>query len=175
MEPLATQNLSPYDAYLAYFEEIARTHLQILFSPTNPTFKKAEVEELLAGQRTTEVDHCLFLQTADGKLDQVTNDHINDNRSGSFVMLFHRPESNYTYADRDLAIKNSEIIVKDIISKMRYDKRSPNGNPFITTFNLSTVAYGVNARFMGDWWGTWCTFTYGEQIDLSYKPDRWLP
>lgn len=162
-----------FSLLIAYFENIARQHVEIQHSDNEKHFFRFELDEVLNGIQRNDVAYPMLVLEGYG-YDYTDNksDNILKNRSGAFILLDHCPDiSDYTQVHE--IWDNLESIADDILIKIKFDKRNPL-TPVVRGFDLSSVDSKLIANEIGNSIGIRITFNISAPVATDIDKLRWL-
>jgi hypothetical protein len=165
--------INNFSELIAYFENIARTHVEIQHTDNEKHFFRFELDEVLNGIQRSDVAYpMLILESYAFDYTDNLSDNILKNRSGAFILLDHCPDiSDY---DKIHEIwDNLEQIADDILIRIKSDKKNPN-TPVIRGFSFSTVDAKLIANEMGNSIGIRFSFTISSPVPSDPDGSRWL-
>jgi hypothetical protein len=158
---------------IEYFEDIARTHVEIQHTDNEKHFFRFELDEVLNGIQRSDVAYPMLILEGYG-YDYTDNksDNIIKNRSSAFILLDHCPDIS-DYANVHAIWDKLETIGNDILIKMKSDKQNPL-TPVIRGFEYSSIESKLIANEMGTSIGIRINFTISAPVPSDVDPDRWI-
>lgn len=162
-----------FSQLITYFENLARTHVEIQHTDNEKHFFRFELDEILSGINRSDVAYpMLALEGYSFKYSDNRSDNIIKNRETAFVLMDHCPDiSDYTNVH---AIWNKlEAIADDILIKMKNDKHNPL-IPVIRIFDFSSVDVHLVANEIGNSIGIRVSFTIAAPVPSDVNPERWI-
>lgn len=165
--------MTNFSDLIAYFENLARTHVDILHTDTKKHFFRFELDEILTGINRSDVAYpMLALEGYTCKFTDNNSDNILRNRDTAFTLMDNCPDiSDYTKVH---AIWDKlESIADDILIRMKIDKRNPL-TPVIRSFDFSSVEVNLIANEIGNSIGVRVSFTVSSPVPSDVNPDKWI-
>lgn len=120
---------------LAYFENIARAHVDILHSTKDKHFYRFELDEVLTGICSNIKYPALILEAYDFNYRESGSDNIRKRRSGAFILI-DKVSDMKDYNKIHEVWDHMEVIGEDILVKMKADKES-RLVPVLRDFNIN--------------------------------------
>jgi hypothetical protein len=162
-----------FSELIAYFENIARTHVEIQHTDSEMHFFRFELDEVLNGIQRSDVAYpMLALEGYGYEYTDNKSDNIIKNRSGAFMLLDHCADISDYQKVHEIWDK-LEAIGDDILIKMKFDKRNPL-TPVIRGFEYSSVESKLIANEIGNSIGIRITFTISAPVPSDVNPARWI-
>lgn len=164
------QKNEKFSELVAYFENIAARHKEILHTQTKKHFYRFELDEVLGGLNNINYP-ALIMEGY--KFDFIDNksDNIQKKRQGAFILL-DRVGDHGNYAKIHEVWDKLEEIGDDILAKIKADKRL-GGNP-IVNFDISEVSANLIANEIDGHYGIRYLFTIESKFDGVVKSNKWL-
>ena len=158
---------------IAYFENLARTHVAIQHSEHEKHFFRYELDEVLAGINRTDVAYpMLILEGYSFDYTDNKSDNIIKNRSSAFILLDHCPDiSDYNKVHE--IWDNLESIADDILIRMKADKRNPL-TPVVRGFEYSGIEAKLIANEIGNSIGIRISFLISTPMIIEVQSNRWI-
>lgn len=158
---------------IAYFENLARTHVAIQHSDNEKHFFRFELDEVLAGINRTDVAYpMLILEGYSFDYTDNKSDNILKNRSSAFILLDHCPDiSDYNKVHE--IWDNLETIADDILVRMKADKRNPL-TPVVRGFEYSGIEAKLIANEIGNSIGIRISFMISTPLITDTQTNRWI-
>jgi hypothetical protein len=165
--------MTNFSELIAYFENLAKTHVEIQHTDNEKHFFRFELDEVLNGIQRTDVAYpMLILEGYSYDYTDNKSDNIIKNRSGAFIVLDHCPDiSDYTKVHE--IWDNLETIADDILIKMKSDKRNPL-TPVVRGFEYSGIESKLIANEIGNSIGIRITFTISSPVSSDVNTNRWI-
>jgi hypothetical protein len=162
-----------FSQLIAYFENLAKAHIEIRHTDNEKHFFRFELDEVLNGIQRTDVAYpMLVLEAYSYDYTDNKSDNILKNRSGAFILLDHCPDIS-DYAKVHAIWDKLESIADDILVKIKSDKRNPI-TPVVRGFEFSSVESKLIANEIGNSIGIRLTFTISAPVPTDVNPDKWL-
>jgi len=112
-----------FSQLVTYFENLARTHVDIGHTDQEKHFFRMEVDEVLAGINRTDVKYpFLILEGYGYDFTDSKSDNLLKNRSGAFMLLDHVSDSS-DFEAIHAVWDHMEEIGDEILVRMKTDKR----------------------------------------------------
>lgn len=165
--------MAKFTDLITYFENLARTHVDIRHSDSEKHFFRMEIDEVLAGINRTDVKTPFLILEGYG-FDYTDNksDNLLKNRSGAFVLLDHVSDS--TDFDAIHAVwDRMEQIGEEIIIRIKADKRNPL-TPVIREFDFSQVEGTLIANQIDGNYGIRFTYSLTSSRTTDVDPEKWI-
>ena len=165
---------STFNDLIAYFESLARQHVDIAHSDNEKHFFRMEIDEVLSGINRADVKHPYFIlegysfSFADNKSDNVLK-----RREGAFVLLDHVDDITDYNAIHD-AWQRMEAIGDDILVKIKADKRDPTVKA-VRDFSFDDVEASFVINELSNEYGIRYTFALISPIQNDVDLDKWIP
>jgi len=158
---------------IAYFENLARTHVEIQHSEHEKHFFRYELDEVLNGIQRSDVAYpMLILEGYNYDYTDNKSDNIIKNRTSAFILLNHCPDiSDYNKVHE--IWDNLETIADDILIKIKTDKRNPL-TPVVRAFEFTSVESKLIANEIGNAIGIRVTFTVSSPVSSDVQANRWI-
>jgi hypothetical protein len=165
--------MNNFSTLIAYFENIARTHVEIQHTDNEKHFFRFELDEVLNGIQRSDVSYPMLILEGYG-YDYTDNksDNIIKNRNTAFILLDHCPDIS-DYEKVHEIWDNLESIADDILIKMKHDKRNTL-TPVIRGFEYSSIESKLIANEIGNSIGIRINFTVSTPVPSDINPGRWL-
>ena len=165
--------MNNFSQLITYFENLAKSHVEIQHTENEKHFFRFELDEVLNGINRTDVAYpMLILEGYSYDYTDNKSDNILKNRSGAFILLDHCPDiSDYTKIHE--IWDNLESIADDILIKIKSDKRNPL-TPVVRGFEFSSVESKLIANEIGNSIGIRLTFTISAPVSTDVNINRWL-
>lgn len=165
---------STFNDLIAYFENIARRHVDIRHTDNEKHFFRMEIDEVLAGINRTDVKHPYFiLESYDFDYNDNRSDNLLKKRNGAFVLLGHVDDA--TDNDAIQEVRNRmEAIGDEIMIKIKADKRNPLIKA-VRDINLDEVKGVLISNEIDNNHGLRFTFSISSPLSTDVNPDKWLP
>ena len=158
---------------IEYFENIARTHVEIEHTDNEKHFFRFELDEVLNGINRSDVAYpMLILEGYSYDFTDNKSDNIIKNRSGAFILLDHCPDIS-DYGKVHEIWDNLETIADDILIKIKIDKRNPI-TPVVRGFEFSSVESKLIANEIGNSIGLRITFTISSPVPSDIDGSKWV-
>jgi hypothetical protein len=165
--------MTNFSNLIEYFENIARSHIEIQHTDNEKHFFRFELDEVLNGINRTDVAYpMLVLEAYSYDYTDNKSDNILKNRSGAFILLDHCSDIS-DYGKMHEIWDNLEVIADDILIKMKSDKRNPQ-TPVVRNFEFSSVESKLIANEIGNSIGIRITFTTSSPVSSDVNPNRWI-
>ncbi len=162
-----------FSKLIDYFENLAKTHVEIQHTENEKHFFRFEIDEVLNGIQRSDVAYpMLILEGYSYNYTDNKSDNILKNRSGAFVLLDHCPDIS-DYENVHAIWDKLEIIADDILIKIKSDKRNPL-TPVVRGFEFSDVESRLIANEIGNSIGIRLTFTISTPVSTDVKLNRWI-
>jgi hypothetical protein len=165
--------MTKFSDLIAYFENIARTHVDIQHSDNEKHFFRIEIDEVLAGINRTDVNYpMLILEGYSFDFTDNRSDNLLKNRQGAFVLLGHVAD----ISDYDAIHEQWELmedIGTDILIKIRADKRD-NNVPVVRDFNFASVSASLLMNEIGNGVGIRFRYTIASPTDTDIDISKWM-
>jgi hypothetical protein len=162
-----------FSALVTYFENIARTHVDIGHSDHEKHFFRMEVDEVLAGINRTDVKYPLLILEGYGyDFTDNKSDNLLKNRSGAFMLIDHVPDPTDFDAIHSVW-DHMEEIGDEILVRMKTDKRNPLA-PVIRDFQFSTSEATLIANEIDGNYGIRFTYTLTSPRSNDVNPEKWI-
>lgn len=166
--------MNKFSHIIEYFENIARSHVDIQHTDSEKHFFRFELDEVLSGINRTDVAYpMLVLEAYSYDYTDNKSDNIIKNRSGAFMLLDHCPDIS-DYAQVHTIWDKLEVIADDILIKIKSDKYNPL-TPVIRNFEYSSIETKLIANEIGNSIGLRITFTISSPVSSNVDASRWLP
>jgi hypothetical protein len=165
--------MTKFSDLIAYFENIARTHVDIQHSDNEKHFFRMEIDEVLAGINRTDVNYpMLILEGYSFDFTDNRSDNLLKNRQGAFVLLGHVSDiSDYDAIHGQWELM--EDIGTDILIKIRADKRDSNV-PVVRDFNFASVSASLLMNEIGNGVGIRFRYTIASPTDTDIDISKWI-
>jgi hypothetical protein len=165
--------MTKFSDLIAYFENIARTHVDILHSDNEKHFFRMEIDEVLAGINRTDVNYpMLILEGYSFDFTDNRSDNLLKNRQGAFILLGHVPDiSDYDAIHAQWELM--EDIGTDILIKIRADKRN-SSVPVVRDFNFASVSASLIMNEIGNGVGIRFRYTITSPTDTDVDISKWI-
>lgn len=165
---------SSFNDLIAYFENLARRHVDIQHSESEKHFFRMEIDEVLAGINRTDVRHPYFiLESYDFDYADNKSDNLLKKRNGAFVLLDKVDDS--TDFDAIQEVRNRmEAIGDEILVKIKADKRNPLVKA-VRDINLDEVKGVLISNEIDNNHGLRFTFSISSPMSTDVNPDKWIP
>lgn len=165
--------MANFSELIAYFENIAKSHLDILHTETEKHFFRFELDEVLQGINRTDVAYpMLILEGYNYNYTDNNSDNILKNRSGAFILLDHCPDFSDYQKVHEIWDK-LEAIADDILIRIKSDKRNPAAK-VVRGFEFSSVESNLIANEIGNAIGIRISFTMSSPVQTQVDKKRWL-
>lgn len=162
-----------FSKLIEYFENLARTHVEIQHSETEKHFFRFELDEVLNGINRSDVAYpMLILEGYSYDYSDNKSDNIIKNRSGAFILLDHCPDIS-DYGKVHEIWDRLETVGDDILIKIRSDKRNPL-TPVVRGFEFSGTVAKLIANEVGNSVGIRLTFTISAPVASDVQTNRWI-
>ena len=162
-----------FSQLIAYFENLARTHVEIQHSEIEKHFFRFELDEVLNGINRSDVAYpMLILEGYSYDYTDNKSDNIIKNRSGAFILLDHCHDIS-DYGNVHEIWDRLEAIADDILVKIRSDKRNPL-TPVVRGFEYSGTTAKLIANEIGNSVGIRLTFTISAPVASDVQANRWI-
>ena len=151
---------SPFQQYSTYFEEIANRH------PAIKSFYEIDEDEIISGIRGKVKYPCFFLEFPEpGGFDNSTNIDVRQ-PSGLAILS---PVKAGDFAKRREVLVSHEIILLDVVSRMRKDRIEGN-----IWFDMNQTRWSkVGPMFVDNLYGWRLDFTVQRWLDINYYEEQW--
>jgi hypothetical protein len=165
--------MANFSGLVAYFEDIARNHLEILHTDEENHFFRFELDELLSSLNRPDVNY-IFLALEGYSFDYTDNnsDNLLKNRKGAFVLIDHIADLT-DYALIHEVWDKLERIGDDILVKIKSDKRNKL-TPVIRDFKFESVNAELVMNEIAGNIGIRYTFTIPSPTFNDVDKTRWL-
>jgi len=166
--------MTKLSALVTYFENLARTHIDIGHTDSEKHFFRMEVDEVLAGINRTDVKYPLLIlewyshDFADSKSDNLLKD-----RRGAFMLLDHVTDPSDFDAIHAVWDRMEEI-GDEILVRMKADKRNPLA-PVIRDFQFNTSEAMLIANEIDGSYGIRFSYVLTSPRSNDIDPAKWLP
>jgi hypothetical protein len=165
---------SSFNDLIAYFENLARRHVDIQHSESEKHFFRMEIDEVLAGINRTDVKHPYFiLEGYSFNFSDNRSDNVLKSREGAFVLL-DQVNDPTDYAAIHNAWQRMEAIGDDILVKIKADKRNPLVKA-VRDFDFTKVEATLIANEMDGNYGMRFTYSLASPLPTDVDPDKWIP
>ena len=165
--------MTNFSQLIAYFENLAKSHVEIQHTENEKHFFRFELDEVLNGINRSDVAYpMLILEGYSYDYTDNKSDNILKNRSGAFILLDHCPDIS-DYANVHDIWDKLETIADDILIKMKTDKRNPL-TPVVRGFEFSNVESKLIANEIGNSIGIRITFTISSPVPTDVNINRWI-
>lgn len=162
-----------FSELIAYFENLAKTHVSIQHSDVEKHFFRFELDEVLAGINRTDVAYpMLILEGYSFDYTDNKSDNIIKNRSSAFILLDHCPDIS-DYNNVHEIWDNLESIADDILVRMKADKRNPL-TPVVRGFEYSGIEAKLIANEIGNSIGIRINFMISTPLITDTQTNRWI-
>jgi hypothetical protein len=168
-----------FSQYESYFEDLATRFIPIGHTPEVRRFAMMDIDEIISLAKTgMDMDHpCLILENPEGKM-EYKHDRILDENLGAFHIIKRVSRGDATKKREVMDL--TKAIGTKLVAKMQLDKigrfKGDNTIPrMILYFNLSEVSYNKIGPIFSDCYGWRFTFELGQEDQLPYDADDWLP
>lgn len=162
-----------FSQLIAYFENIARMHVEIQHSDNEKHFFRFELDEVLSGIQRSDVAYpMLILEGYNYDYTDNKSDNIIKNRNSAFILLNHCHDIS-DYENVHAIWDKLETIADDILIKMKLDKRNPL-MPVIRGFEYSSIESKLIANEIGNSIGIRINFTISAPVPSDVNPNRWI-
>ena len=126
-----------FSDYVAYFESIARSHVDIGHTDESKHFFRFELADLLTQVRTKMKFPALVLEGYDFNFQDSKSDNVMKSRNGAFMLLKKVSDKGDLNAIQKV-YDEMEVIGDEILIKMLDDKRNNNNN-VVRDFQMDSV------------------------------------
>jgi len=165
--------MNNFSKLITYFENIARSHVEIQHNENEKHFFRFELDEVLNGINRTDVAYpMLILEGYSYDYTDNKSDNILKNRSGAFILLDHCPDIS-DYGKVHEIWDNLEAIADDILIKIKSDKFNPLAS-VVRGFEFSSVESKLIANEIGNSIGIRITFTISSPVSTDVNDLRWI-
>ena len=165
--------MTNFSQLIAYFENLAKSHVEIQHTDSEKHFFRFELDEVLNGIQRSDVAYpMLVLEGYSYDYTDNKSDNILKNRSGAFMLLDHCPDIS-DYGKVHEIWDNLESIADDILIKIKTDKRNPL-TPVVRGFEYSSVESKLIANEIGNSIGIRITFTISSPVPTDVNELRWI-
>jgi hypothetical protein len=165
--------MTNFSELIAYFENIAKNHVEIQHNDNEKHFFRFELDEVLNGIQRSDVAYpMLVLEGYSYDYTDNRSDNILKNRSGAFILLDHCPDIS-DYGKLHEIWDNLESIADDILIKIKSDKRNPL-TPVVRGFEFASVESKLIANEIGNSIGIRITFTISSPVPTDVNSTKWL-
>jgi hypothetical protein len=165
--------MANFHELITYFENLARTHVDIRHSDAEKHFFRMEIDEVLAGVNRTDVNFpMLIIEVYSFDFTDNGSDNLIKNRQGAFILLDHLSDMHDFDLMHDCWDK-LEIIGTEILVKIQADKRS-RSVPVVRHFDFSSVNASLIMNQMGNNIGIRFTYSIQSPTLGDVNPDKWL-
>jgi len=162
-----------FSQLVTYFENLARTHVDIGHTDQEKHFFRMEVDEVLAGINRTDVKYpFLILEGYGYDFTDSKSDNLLKNRSGAFMLLDHVSDSS-DFEAIHAVWDHMEEIGDEILVRMKTDKRNPL-TPVIRDFQFSTSQATLIANEIDGSYGIRFTYVLTSPRSNDVDPAKWL-
>ena len=162
--------MSTYKNLQAYFDNLARTHTDILHTDAEKHFFHSDLKEILSGIRETVNFPAVFM--ADYDYSFVDNDSDNHHKKRSIALVFIDHSSDDDDFDTISDIySNMEQIADDWINRI-YDDKLERRHAFLKDFELNEIN-AVQFSTVDNNFGIWLPISATSLHDININPDKW--
>ena len=165
--------MAKFSELITYFENLARSHKDILHSDDEKHFFRMEIDEVLAGINRTDVNYPMLILEGYGfEFTDNKSDNLLKNREGAFILLDHVSD----ISDHNLIHEKwdeMEEIATEILIKIKSDKRNPL-TPVVRNFEFDTVNGSLILNEIGNDVGIRLTYTITSPVTNDVNPDKWI-
>ena len=166
--------MAKFSELITYFENIARSHRDILHSDDEKHFFRMEIDEVLSGINRTDVNYPMLILEGYGfGFTDNKSDNLLKNREGAFVILDHISD----ISDHNLIHEKwdeLEEIATEILLKIKSDKRNPL-TPVVRNFEFDNINGSLILNEIGNDVGIRLTYTITSSVMSDINPDKWNP
>lgn len=165
--------MAKFSDLISYFENIARTHIEIGHSDREKHFFRMEIDEILSGISRTDVNFpMLALEGYSYRFTDFKSDNILKNRQGAFVLLTHVSDiSDYGAVHQQWDFL--EEIADDILARIKADKYNRNA-PVIRAIDLNDIEVSLIMNEISNTVGLRVLYNLTSPAPLEVNPARWL-
>jgi hypothetical protein len=164
--------MSKFSDLIAYFENIARKHVDISHSDNEKHFFRMEIDEVLAGINRTDVNYPMLILEGYGfAFTDNNSDNLLKNREGAFILLDHISDT----SDHNLIHQKwdeLEEIATEIILKIKTDKKKRT-IPVVRNFNFESVNGSLLLNEIGNDVGIRISYSIASPTINDIDPDKW--
>jgi hypothetical protein len=165
--------MSKFSDLIAYFENIATKHKDILHTEQEKHFFRMEIDEVLAGINRSNVAYpMLILEGYAFALTDNKSDNVLKNREGAFILLDHIPDTSDHNAIHD-KWDELEVIVTEILMRIKFDKRNIH-TPVVWHFDFDSINASLILNEIGNDVGIRVSYTITSPIINEVDPEKWL-
>lgn len=165
--------MARFSDLITYFENLARSHVDIGHSESEKHFFRMEIDEVLAGLNRTDVNFpMLILEGYSFDFTDNNSDNLIKNRQGAFILLEHLSDT----SDFDIIHEiwdKLEQIGTEILVKIKCDKRTRQV-PVVRHFDFSSVNASLIMNQMGNNIGIRFTYSIQSPSAGDVNPEKWL-
>jgi len=162
-----------FDAYLTYFENLARNHTSILHSDTEKRFFRMNVSELAGNLKSGIKFPCLVLESFEVRIDANNSDHTAKVITAAFSIIDVVPKVG-DYARENEVLDALEPVVCDFIARLWYDSlQQTDGAEFLATLNRDAIEYNKIGPVWNNMFGWRCVFECHDHIDMDVDVSKW--
>ena len=166
--------MAKFSELITYFENLARSHKDILHSDDEKHFFRMEIDEVLAGINRTDVKYPMLILEGYGfGFTDNRSDNLLKNREGAFIILDHVSDiSDYGLIHQKW--DELEEIATEILVKIKSDKRNPL-TPVVRNFEFDNINASLLLNEIGNDVGIRLTYTITSPVMNDVNPDKWNP
>ncbi|MCF6356537.1 MAG: hypothetical protein L3J54_01915 [Draconibacterium sp.] len=165
--------MAKFSELITYFENLARSHKDILHSDNEKHFFRMEIDEVLAGINRTDVKYPMLILEGYGfGFTDNRSDNLIKNREGAFILLDHISDiSNHNLIHEKW--DEMEEIATEILLKIKSDKRNPL-TPAVRDFEFDTVNASLLLNEFGNDVGIRITYNISSPVINEINPEKWI-
>jgi hypothetical protein len=167
--------MTQIEAYLEYFQQIARQHYLIRHSATEKHFFMMDITEVLNNLKSGIRYPAMILNSLSGNIFDKKEDNILDVINAGFLVL--DISKNIEDYSREMQIMHStKQICMDIIARLKFDQENcvELSELAIPGFDPDRVKYQSIGPVFDNCFGWHFTFPVLDHLDLEYDPDKWI-
>jgi hypothetical protein len=166
--------MAKFSDLILYFENLARTHVDILHSDSEKHFFRMEIDEVLEGINRTDVAYpMLILEGYSFEFTDNKSDNLLKNRQGAFILLDHISD-NSDHNSIHQKWDELEEIATELLLKIKSDKLNPL-TPVVRNFDFASVNVALLLNQIGNDVGVRITYTITSPVTIDLNPEKWLP
>lgn len=161
-----------FSSLIAYFENIAKKHKNIMHTEDRRSFFRMEVDEVLAGINRSDCGYPMLIMEGYGaNFTNPNSDNILKQRHGGFILL-DKISDIHDFTAKHNTWDQLEVIGDDILIKMLNDKQNRN-TPIIRAFDISSVDASLISNEIGKTVGIRYLFTIDSPISSNVDNTKW--
>jgi hypothetical protein len=153
-----------------YFENIARSHVDIQHTDNEKHFFRIEAEEYLTKINTAVNYPFLSLESYDTNFNAGNNDNVAMTRQIAFMLVDNYKQGDYDEINR--IYDAMEQIALDIINKINYDQKQ--NIKLVRDFSYNSVSMqSLPPNPVHKYTGVRVTMSFDSKYNTAYNPDKW--